>query len=323
MARFLIAGDLDFSQNSSQELVRCLGEEIIDQGHDLLNGCRNEFDKLVAQSAFERLREKGLAPGKRIVSYAVVGCEPVHEFGTILKSRLSNWELKFKRLYVPEPVQQAHAVIIVGGAEGTMCAANWARIDQKPLLPITAFGGAAAEIYNEELKEFEGKYADRVDRFQYETLNQMSSNWRKIAKDTVSLAARLISSRQVVVVMSFSHDPKLEDAYESFQEICGEYQYECSRVDNTNSVGRIVPEIGARIKKAAFIIADVTEEKPNVYYELGLAQGLNKPVIVTAFKGTTLPFDVADIPTIFWEGQRQLKDKLKERVALIASSQGR
>jgi nucleoside 2-deoxyribosyltransferase len=123
--------------------------------------------------------------------------------------------------------------------------------------------------------------------------------------------------------MSFSRDPKLEDAYESFQEICREHQYECSRVDNTNSVGRIVPEIYARIKKAALVIADLTEERPNVYYELGLAQGLNKPVVVTAFKGTTLPFDVADIPTIFWEGQKQLKDKLRERVALIASSQGR
>jgi hypothetical protein len=323
VARFLVAGALDLSQKNSQELVRCLGEEIIDQGHDLLNGCRNEFDKLVAQSAFERLIEKGLEPGKRIVSYAVAGCQPIHEFGTILKSRLPNWELTFKRLYVPEPVQQADAVIVVGGAEGTMCAANWARIDEKPLLPITAFGGAAAEIYNEELKEFESNYADRVERFQYETLNQMSSDWRKIAKDTVSLAARLISSRQVVAVMSFSRDPKLEDAYESFQEICREHQYECSRVDNTNSVGRIVPEIYARIKKAAFVIADLTEERPNIYYELGLAQGLNKPVVVTAFKGTILPFDVADIPTIFWEGQKQLKDKLRERVALIASSQGR
>jgi hypothetical protein len=323
VARFLVAGALDLSQKNSQELVRCLAEEIIDQGHDLLNGCRNEFDRLVAQSAFERLREKGLEPGKRIVSYAVAGCQPIHEFGTILKSRLPNWELTFKRLYVPEPVQQADAVIVVGGAEGTMCAANWARIDQKPLLPITAFGGAAAEIYNEELKEFESKFADRVERFQYETLNQMSSDWRRVAKDAVSLAARLISSRQVVVVMSFSRDPKLEDAYESFQEICHEHQYECSRVDNTNSVGRIIPEIYARIKKAALVIADLTEERSNVYYELGLAQGLNKPVVVTAFKGTPLPFDVADIPTIFWEGQKQLKDKLRERVALIASSQGR
>jgi hypothetical protein len=323
VARFLVAGALDLSQKNSQELVRCLAEEIIDQGHDLLNGCRNEFDRLVAQSAFERLREKGLEPGKRIVSYAVAGCQPIHEFGTILKSRLPNWELTFKRLYVPEPVQQADAVIVVGGAEGTMCAANWARIDQKPLLPITAFGGAAAEIYNEELKEFESKFADRVERFQYETLNQMSSDWRRVAKDAVSLAARLISSRQVVVVMSFSRDPKLEDAYESFQEICHEHQYECSRVDNTNSVGRIIPEIYARIKKAALVIADLTEERSNVYYELGLAQGLNKPVVVTAFKGTPLPFDVADIPTIFWEGQKQLKDKLRERVVLIASSQGR
>ncbi|MEO6232389.1 MAG: hypothetical protein ABIP10_19825 [Ferruginibacter sp.] len=68
---------------------------------------------------------------------------------------------------------------------------------------------------------------------------------------------------------------------------------------------------------------DLSEERPNVYYELGLAQGLHKPVIITAKKGTALPFDVADIPIILWEGQKELKEKLRERISLIAPKQGR
>ena len=95
------------------------------------------------------------------------------------------------------------------------------------------------------------------------------------------------------------------------------------RVNNATLVERIVQEIFARIQKAAFVIVDLSDEKANVYYELGFAQGTNKHVIVTAFKDTPLPFDVADIPVIFWEGQKQLKEKLRERIELIASTQGR
>jgi hypothetical protein len=44
---------------------------------------------------------------------------------------------------------------------------------------------------------------------------------------------------------------------------------------------------------------------------------------VTAHKGTKLPFDVSDIPVIFWDGQKQLRDKLRERIGAIAATQGR
>jgi hypothetical protein len=133
----------------------------------------------------------------------------------------------------------------------------------------------------------------------------------------------MITSRHVFVIMSFSEDPKLDDAYESFQTICKEFGYECRRVDNASPTGRIVPEIINSIRKAAFIIVDLSESKSNVYYELGFAQGSGRECIVTAYKGTPLPFDVADIPTIFWEGQKQLKDRLREKLSAIALTQGR
>jgi hypothetical protein len=65
-------------------------------------------------------------------------------------------------------------------------------------------------------------------------------------------------------------------------------------------------------------MVDLSEPMPNIYYELGFAQGLCKPVIITAHRGTPLPFDVADVPTIFREGQKQLKDRLREKLTIIA-----
>lgn len=324
MLKLLVIGSLKSSDPKCQELLEHLATEIADQGHHLINGCRNEVDKIMAQSVYERLIQKGIDPNKRITCYVSPNTQPVHEFGTILKSRCSNWEsLASSGLDVPETIQLADVVIVIGGTEGTKCAANWARITRKPILPLTNFGGSAAEIFEEELKDFEIRYSDRIDKSEYEILNQISSDLTKIAKDTIALAARMIISSHVFVIMSFSKDPNLIDAYESFETVCKEYEYKCSRVDNTSLIDRIVPEIIAQIKKAAFIIVDLSEEKPNVYYELGFAQGLRKPVIITAYEKTDLPFDVADIPTIKWEGQKDLKDRLREKIKLIASAQGR
>jgi hypothetical protein len=324
MANILVIGSLDLSDQKNQDFISYLGEELADKGHCLLNGCRNALDRMVASTVFDRLKAKNIDPFKRITCYISPNAAPAHEFGTILKSRVVNWEsLAGTGLHVPETIQQADAVLLIGGSEGTKCAANWARIERKPLLPITAFGGAAVEIYDEELTVFEENYSAHIDRPDYEILNQVSSDYKKIAVDAVSLAARMVISNHVFVIMSFSEDSKLMDAYESFQTVCKEYHYECMRIDDTNAEDRIIPEIFSRIKKSAFVIADLTEAKPNVYFELGFAQGLKMRVIITAYKGTTLPFDVADMPTIFWEGQKQLKERLREKLEDIASRQGR
>lgn len=307
-----------------QEFLGHLATEIIDQGHQLLNGCRNELDKIIAKNANARLIEIKDDPRKRLLCYVSSNCQPVHEFGTILKSRCESWEsLASPELEIPETIQQADAVIVVGGQEGTECAANWARIAKKTLLPITRFGGSASAIFDKELKNFDSKYSDFLEKSEYEILNQISSDLSRIAKDAVSLAARALNSREVFVIMSFSKSDKLEDAYDSFETICKEFQYECIRIDNASLTERIIPQIFDRIKKSAFIIADLSEPKPNVYYELGYAKGLNKQIIATACTGTVLPFDVADIPTIFWENQRHLKDQLREKMVQIARTHGR
>lgn len=324
MAKILITGALDLSKKDVQEFINYLAVELVEQGHVILNGCRNNFDKAIAHDAYQCLQKKKIDPSQQIISYVMDDSSaPIHTFGTILKSRLKNWDITFKRLQAPEPIQMADIVIVIGGSEGTLRAANWARIDNKPLLPVTAFGGVAVDLYNEEIKDFDKKYAERITRNDYELLNQVCTDLDKIAKDVVSLAELLLSSKEVFVIMSFSRDPKLEDAYDSFSEVCKEFKYECTRMNNAHLAGRIIPEIQSRIKKSAFVIVDLSEARPNVYYELGYAEGKNKRVVMTAFQGTELPFDVADIPTIFWEGQKQLKDQLREKIKLIALSQGR
>jgi hypothetical protein len=121
--------------------------------------------------------------------------------------------------------------------------------------------------------------------------------------------------------MSFKRDYR--DVFASFKEVCREFNFEVERVDESASLERIVPRIEIGIRKSAFVIADVSELSPNVFYEVGYAKGLGKDVIVTAKKGTQLPFDLGDLPTIFWEIQAELREGLRKCLAGMKDKYGR
>jgi hypothetical protein len=72
------------------------------------------------------------------------------------------------------------------------------------------------------------------------------------------------------------------------------------RADNLNEPGRITSQIIKLLMDADLVIADLTGNNPNVYYELCLRHALGKPVIHMASDGTTLSFDVRDNRTIFY-----------------------
>ncbi len=73
------------------------------------------------------------------------------------------------------------------------------------------------------------------------------------------------------------------------------------RVENDAAVDQITDAIIAGIRRAPFVIADLTAERPNVYFEAGLALGLGKPVVFCRRKGETAHFDVQAYKLIEWE----------------------
>jgi nucleoside 2-deoxyribosyltransferase len=320
--RILVAGGFDSEDTVLSQRVgrfcQALGKAVSKHGHILLNGCRTELDRMIAEAAYQDMHDRGDPdPDKRVISYLLAGLQPLHSYGTIIRSRLTDWDIKGESFYIPEQMQQADAVILVGGFDGTFRAANWARIANKPLLPFTAFGGAAQKIYAQELNEFDQKYSGLVERLEYEQLNSVKSDWDEHAADLIALAEKVAQSRSVLVIMSYADLPELEDAYDSFVQVCEDLGYRCERVTEANAGERILPDILARIERAAFVIVDLTDLRPNVFYELGYADGLGKKAVITAKAGTELPFDVKDMPTICWSGQRQLRENLRQRIISV------
>jgi len=320
MAKILVVGGL-YDEDQDQQLndarkrfAAALGKAIIAGGHILLGGCRTT---LVAVAADEKAAELKKSPKSVIKSWLTSGTKPSHDKGEIVKSLVPNWSQVPRRYTYPEPIKQADVIIIVGGWDGTHYAASWARLANKPLIPVAALGLAASEIYQDELSDFDRRYGIRVSQDDYQSLNRFVGNWSdeaiiEFAGAVLVLAEKIILPTEVFIIMSFAEKPELKDAYATFQRVCKAFGLHAFKVDDhLDTHGRIIPSIIDSIRRCAFIIADVSEPRPNVYYELGYAQALGKNVITTAFKNTQLPFDIFDVPTQYWDGQTTLEEKLK------------
>jgi nucleoside 2-deoxyribosyltransferase len=80
-----------------------------------------------------------------------------------------------------------------------------------------------------------------------------------------------------------------------------ELSMECIRADEIYKPNVIIKDIWNSIRKARFIIADITERNPNVLYELGLAHAIGKPVILINRDDNEIPFDIAPIKYIKYD----------------------
>ncbi len=95
--------------------------------------------------------------------------------------------------------------------------------------------------------------------------------------------------------------------------------YEPDRADRGEYTNRIDDEIIARIRAAAFVVADFTGHRGGVYYEAGFAFGLGRHVIGTCRKDNMkgLHFDIRQYNTIDWETPEELALRLQHRIEAI------
>ena len=77
--------------------------------------------------------------------------------------------------------------------------------------------------------------------------------------------------------------------------------YIIKRSDNFFKSSPIIDDILESIENADIIIADLTGNNPNVFYELGRAHEKNKVVIQICQKGQKIPFDLGYIRTIIYD----------------------
>jgi len=92
-------------------------------------------------------------------------------------------------------------------------------------------------------------------------------------------------------------------------------------VGEVSGPGIILQDIVQGIVEAEVVIAEITPENQNVFYELGYAHALNKPTILLAERGKRLPFDVSGYRVLMYDntiaGKRQVEDGLRKHLKAI------
>ncbi|MDT9025685.1 hypothetical protein [Rossellomorea yichunensis] len=120
----------------------------------------------------------------------------------------------------------------------------------------------------------------------------------------------LIIDKKSVFVLT----PFIKSELPFFQRVnntCNQVGLNCSRGDEEYISGDILPHILKKICKARLIIVNIDGRNPNVFYELGIAHALDKPVILTTKSINNTPFDLQSKNIIQYSTLEDLENALK------------
>jgi hypothetical protein len=134
---------------------------------------------------------------------------------------------------------------------------------------------------------------------------------------TITISKFQVDSRtgQVFVIMPLTQ--RFEDIYQAVvKEVCNKETFglEAHNAAETYEPGPIMPSVYRDIIESEFVIAEITSSNPNVFYELGFAHAINKPVIMIADRQQvpTVPFDISSHRILFYENSIAGKDRFEE-----------
>ena len=91
----------------------------------------------------------------------------------------------------------------------------------------------------------------------------------------------IFNENEAFIVMRFSNNDENDHAYKyGIQTALKDLKIKCLRADNKVISGQLLQKVHQSIEKCRFIIAKVDSDNLNVYFELGLAMGLDKDVLL-------------------------------------------
>ena len=87
------------------------------------------------------------------------------------------------------------------------------------------------------------------------------------------------------------------------------------RVDEAPSAIPITDATHKSVRAARLIVCDLTDERPNVYYELGYTHGPAKAVICVAKDGAVIHFDVHAFKIVLFDRLRTLEARPTQEIS--------
>ena len=131
----------------------------------------------------------------------------------------------------------------------------------------------------------------------------------------------MASDKQLRAFVLMPFDEALDWAYDRLiKPAFEEAGYAVVRADDIESQQNILKDIVTELVESDVIVADLTSANPNVYYELGLAHGLGKQVILLSQDVSEAPFDLRSYRIVEYGDRFDQFRAAQERLGRLAAS---
>ncbi len=128
--------------------------------------------------------------------------------------------------------------------------------------------------------------------------------------------------RHCFIIQRFDGERYDQRFYDIIKPIVESCQLKAYRVDQDPAVDNIIETVMEKIKSATIVIAEISTDRPNVWFELGYAMALSKPVIMLSDNTRSeIPFDIRQQNVLFYRtgsisDYELLKSQLRDRIAV-------
>ncbi|MBF0345526.1 MAG: response regulator [Nitrospirae bacterium] len=153
-------------------------------------------------------------------------------------------------------------------------------------------------------------FMDNMPHKSYRFINKSDN----IEEKLIDIFKKELTKKYIFVCMPFHLD--FYDIYDSgIKPTVEKIGFKCERADNIHYNSGIIEKVYSKIKSAHMIIADITGQNPNVFYEVGYAHALGKEVILITKKAEDIPTDLKNFNHIVHDGKLHiLKSELEKRI---------